>query len=102
MNHIEYLLKHHRWLQRVYVTVFSLIFRFLGLFVRWNPRQVLFQSLIGRNYGDSPRVLFEAMKRAPAFAGFRFVWAFVEPERFEVEGADKVKLNSLSYFLTAL
>lgn len=102
MHHIEYILKHNKFFQRLYVITFSFIFRFIGLFLKKDPHLVLFQSLIGRNYGDSPRVLFETMKKDPAFADFKYVWAFDDPERFEVDGAKKIKLNSLSYFLTAL
>lgn len=102
MKHIEYLLKHNLVVQKIYVLCFSFLFRFIGLFIRNNPKQVLFQSLIGRNYGDSPRILFEAMKRDPFFKGYTYIWAFDDPEKFEVEGAKKIKLTSLSYFLTAL
>ena len=102
MKHIEYLLKHNLVVQKIYVLCFSFLFRFIGLFIRNNPKQVLFQSLIGRNYGDSPRILFEAMKRDTFFKGYTYIWAFDDPEKFEVEGAKKIKLTSLSYFLTAL
>lgn len=102
MKHIEYLLKHNLVVQKIYVLCFSFLFRFIGLFIRKNPKQVLFQSLIGRNYGDSPRILFESMKRDPFFKGYTYIWAFDDPKKFEVEGAKKVKLTSLSYFLTAL
>lgn len=102
MKYIEHLLKHNRFFQRVYIVVFSALFRFLGIFVKTNPKQVLFQSLKGKNYGDSPRVIFEAMKTDPFFKGYTYVWAFDKPDQFEVEGAKKVRLNSLAYFLTAL
>ena len=102
MKYIEHLLKHNRFIQRVYIVVFSALFRFLGIFVKTNPKQVLFQSLKGKNYGDSPRVIFEAMKTDPFFKGYTYVWAFDKPDQFEAEGAKKVRLNSLAYFLTAL
>ena len=62
----------------------------------------MFQSLIGRNFGDSPKVIFEAMKKDPYFKDFKYVWAFDDPDKFDVEGAEKIKLTSLSYFITAL
>lgn len=102
MKYIEYLLKHNLYFQKAYVFCFSLLFRFIGLFIKKNPKQVFFQSLIGRNYGDSPRILFETMKKDPFFDGYTYVWAFDDPDKFEVEGARKIKLNSLSYFLTAI
>lgn len=102
MKRIEYLLKHNRLLQKAYIIIFSCFFRFLGLFIKTNPKQILFQSLKGKNYGDSPYALFEAMKKDTFFAGYTYVWAFDDPRQYEVDGAKKVKLNSLQYFLTAL
>ena len=102
MKRIEYIIKHNKYVQRMYIILFSVLFRLIGRFVRVNEKQVLFQSLIGKNYGDSPRVLFEAMKRDPFFQGYSFVWAFDNPNQFKVDGASKVKLNSLRYFYVAL
>ena len=103
IKRIEYLIKHNPVIQKIYVAVFSAGFRFLGLFIKKNPHQVFFQSLIGRNYGDSPKTIYDAMRADPAFAGFRYVWAFEDPEKFEVpEGTEKVKLSSLKYFTKAI
>lgn len=102
MQKIEYIVKHNPVVQKVYVGVFSGLFRFIGLFIKKNPHQVFFQSLIGRNYGDSPKIIFDAMRADPAFADFKYVWAFVEPEKFDIPGVEKVSLNSLSYFTKAI
>lgn len=102
IHRVEYILKHNRIVQKTYIIVFSLIFRFIGLFIKPNPKQVLFQSLIGKNFGDSPKVLFDAMKKNDFFKSYSFIWAFDNPEKFEVDGAKKVKLNRLSYYLVAL
>jgi len=63
---------------------------------------VLFNSFGGKRYDDSPRAVFEAMRDDPRFAGWRFVWAFHEPSRFTVEGAQCIRTDSMQYFLTAL
>ncbi len=102
MQKIEYLIKHNAFVQKAYVAVMSAGFRFVGLFIKADKRQVLFSSLIGKNYGDSPRILFEAMKADPFFDGYKYVWAFDDPNAFHVKGAEKVKLNSVKYFITAL
>ena len=102
MQKVEYIIKHNAFVQKAYVKVMSAGFRFLGLFIKTEEKQVLLSSLIGKSYGDSPRVLFDAMKADPFFSGYKYVWAFDNPESFQVEGAEKVKLNSLRYFLTAL
>lgn len=102
IHRIEYLIKHNTFVQKAYVILMSIGFRFLGLFIRPNKRQVMFQSLIGKTYGDSPKILFDRMKADPDFAGYRFVWAFADPDKFQVEGARKVKLNSLGYFIETM
>lgn len=102
MQKIEYLLKHNKFVQKTYVIVFSLLFRFLGLFIRPDPHRIIFQSMIGKNFGDSPRVLFDRIRNDKRFDGYKFVWAFDDPEKFHVKGAEKVKLNSLSYYIETL
>lgn len=103
IHRIEYVLKHNAVVQKVYVVVFSCFFRFIGLFIRKNPHQVFFQSLIGRNYGDSPKKIFDTMRVDPAFSDFKYIWAFEDPEKFDVPNdTEKVKLNSIKYFTKAI
>lgn len=102
MHRVEYLLKHNKFVQKTYVFLFSLLFRFLGVFIRPDKKRIIFQSLIGKNYGDSIKVLYDNIRKNPKFSGYKFIWAFDEPEKFNVEGATKVKLNSLNYYIEAL
>ena len=99
MHRIEYLLKHNKFIQGTYVFLFSLLFKFLGIFVRPNKKRIIFQSLIGKNYGDSIKVLYDSIRNNPEFEGYQYVWAFDEPDKFEVDGAKKVKLNSINYYM---
>ena len=98
----EYLIKHNPLIQRLYRKSMSLAFRWLSLFVRRDEKLVLLSDSGGRKYGDSPRVLFETMKQDPRFAGYQYVWAFESPDEFDVDGCEKVRMDSLAYFLTAL
>ena len=102
MKKIEYILKHNVVIQKIYVFLFSLLFRFIGLFIKRDDKQVLMQSLIGKTYGDSPKVLFETMKKDPRFKDYKYVWAFDNPDAFDVPGAKKIKLTSLQYYIEAL
>lgn len=101
-NRLEYLLKHNRIIQFLYRRCFSIALRFVGLFIRQDENLILFSSFAGKKYNDSPRVLFEAMREDPRYAGYRFVWAFDKPENFEVQGMEKVKIDTWTYFKTAL
>lgn len=102
MHRIEYILKHNKFIQRVYVIVFSLFFRVLGIFIKQDRKQVLFQSMIGKTFGDSPKVLYDAMRADERFKSFKYVWAFDDPDKFDVENGRKVKLNSLKYYIESL
>lgn len=99
---IAWLIKHIPFIQLVYQKVMSLVFRVMGLFISVDDKLVLLSSYGGDQYSDSPKVLFEAMKADPRFTGYRYVWAFGNPEKFDVPGAEKVKIDTLSYFKTAL
>ncbi len=43
------------------------------------PTAVLFKAYSGRGYACSPRAIFEAMTRDPAYDDFEIYWAFREP-----------------------
>ena len=99
---LEYLLKHNRAVQFIYKHSMSCLFRLAGLFVRTDRKLVLFNSFGGRKFNDSPRVLFEHMAGDSRFSGCRFVWAFEEPEKFRIENAESIRIDSRNYFKTAL
>ncbi|MBR3428771.1 MAG: CDP-glycerol glycerophosphotransferase family protein [Clostridia bacterium] len=99
---IEYLLKHNTGIQFVYRHCVSALFRTIGLFIRTDDSLVLFNASGGRKFGDSPKVLFDAMTQDSRFAGCRFVWAFEKPENFQIENAQVIRIDSWTYFKTAL
>lgn len=99
---LEYLLKHNNAVQFLYKYGMSLVFTFVGLFLKKKKNLVLFNSFGGRKYNDSPKVVFEAMLNDPRFKGYHFVWAFEEPERFIIPNATAIKIDSWQYFKTAL
>lgn len=102
MQRVEYILKHNTFVQKAYTGIFSIGFRALGIFLKKRPKQVLMQSLIGKNFGDSPKVLFDAMKADPYWKDYQFIWAFDDPDKFDVVGAKKIKLTSPQYYIEAL
>ncbi len=102
MQRIEYILKHNVLIQKSYIITFSFFFKFLGLFIRPDKKRIFFQSLIGKTFGDSPKVLFDKIRIDQRFKDFNYIWAFEDPDKFIVEGAKKVKLNSLRYYIESL
>ena len=98
---IAWLIKHIPFIQWLYQKIMSLVFRVMGIFISIDDKLVLLSSYGGDQYSDSPKVLFEAMKSDLRFIGFHYVWAFGDPAKFDVSGAEKVKIDTLSYFKTA-
>ena len=99
---LVYILKHYKIIQYSYRKLLSLFFRFVGLFVKVDNKLVLINSWAGKKYNDSPKVLFETMRDDPRFKGLRYIWAFEKPEKFELQGAETIKIDSWKYFITAL
>lgn len=97
---ITYLLKHNSVAQYLYRTIGSFVLKFVGLFVKTDDKLVVFLSLMGTRYNDSPRVIYEYMKNHPEYEKYRCVWAFEKPELFP--DLPSVKLDTPKFFITAL
>ena len=90
--------KYSHFLYNCYYYIGSLAVRLLGRFIKQDKKTIVFSSFGGRKYDDSPRCIYEAMMNDKRFRGYRFVWAFVNPEKFEVKNTEKVKCDTLSYY----
>lgn len=90
--------KYSHFLYNCYYYIGSLAVRLLGCFVKQSKRTIVFSSFGGRKYDDSPRCIYEAMLKDKRFNGCRFVWALGNPEQFNIEGAELVKCDTLSYY----
>lgn len=97
---LDYILKHNKILLIVFTKTLSMIFRFVGLFIRTEENLILI-SANSRGYNDSPRAIYEYMKKDPKYAQYRFVWA-VDDVTQTIEGAELVKADTWQYFKTAL
>lgn len=63
---------------------------------------ILFTSFSGKQYNDSPKAIYEYLRSVPQGKQFRYVWAFEHPEDFPQVDCEKVKIDTLKYFLTTL
>ena len=102
MNKIKTLLKHNIIIYKIYTLVFSLIFKIIGVFIRVQDDIILINSYGGRRYDDSPKVIFEYMRTQEKYSKYKIYWAFSNPNKFEIEGAQKIKIDTLKYFIIAL
>lgn len=94
-------IKHANWIFKLYSFGGSLAINFLKLFVSTDPKLILFNSFGGKKCDDSPKAIYDKMKKDPRFSGYELVWAFHNPSDFpEVE--KKIQTDGLHYFITAL
>ena len=93
-------LKYNKVAYAVYYRVMSFCINVLKLFIKTDDKLILFNSFAGRKYDDSPKAIFEEMRKDPRFKGYRLVWAFHQPEKYDAP--HKIKTDGLNYFKTAL
>lgn len=100
-SRIKAFVKNSKLVYALYFHIGSLFLRFVGLFVKIDPNLILFISYGGQKYDDSPKVVCEYLQRNPVSPEHKYVWAFIEPDKFpQVE--NKVKVDTLSYYITAM
>lgn len=98
---LEYILKHNLILQKAYKFIMSFIFKSISIFIPLDNKLILFNAH-GRRYNDSPKAIYLEMVKDPRFKEYHFVWALDEPEKYNIPGCTKVKMDTMKYFITAL
>lgn len=97
---IKAFVKNNKIVYSIYYYIMSGIINILKLFIKTDKKLILFVSYGGRHFNDSPRAIYEAMQTDERFKDFKLVWAFIEPEKHNV--INKIKIDTLNYYLTAL
>jgi len=101
---IEKILKTNALFNKLYTLIGSFIVKFIGFFVNKDPKTILFVSYMGKNFNDSPKMIYDSLIADPYFNEYTFIWAFNEPEKYNLsdKNTKKVKMDSYEYLLTAL
>lgn len=66
-----------------------------------DDKVVFFETFNGRNYGCSPKAIYEKMLEMNEFKDYKFVWAFIDFDGHEVKKDKRliiIKHNSKEYF----
>lgn len=101
-KYLFYIVKYVEWIYTLYFYLGTCALWILKLFVRSDDKLILFISFGGKKYDDSPKAIYERMINDSRFSSYHFVWAFNNPEDFVIPKGDKVKCDTLAYFVTAL
>ena len=99
---IKNIIKYNRWIYRIYYRIFNTLLKFWGAFIRTDKSLILINSFAGRKYDDSPKNIYEEIKRDSRFKDCKNVWAFENPEQYGDIGCIKIKTVTIEYFKTAL
>lgn len=95
-------LRSNKNIYLLYYYILSSLLRFLGIFIRTNPKRILFVSFGGLKYDDSPKDIYLALIKDASFSDHEFYWAFTDKAQFTVPKGEKIPINSLKYFYYAL
>lgn len=94
--------KYNKLIYNIYYYLGSFFLRLLGIFIHQKTNRIVFSSFGGRKYDDSPRCIYEAMLNDSRFQDYELIWAFGNPEQFDIPAAKKVKCDTLEYYKTLL
>lgn len=101
-KYLFYIVKYVKWIYQLYFYLGSFALKVLKLFVRPDDKLILFISFGGRRFDDSPKTIYDQMIKDDRFDDYRLVWAFNNPEAFELQRGEKVKCDTFFYFRKAL
>lgn len=74
----------------------------VSFFVPVRPKTMLITSFAGRKYDDSPKALYEEILKHSEFDDWNIIWAFIEPNNFEIPRGRKIKIDTWAFFMALL
>ena len=81
----------------------SSLLKSVGVFVKTDSKLILFNSFGGKRFDDSPKAIYELMRKDARFKNCKLVWAIQDPLKCRVpEGTIVIKSDTPKYFITAL
>lgn len=100
---IKNFLKSHKVFYKIYYYLVSFLVRILAFFIKVDKKSILFVSYGGKKYDDSPKVVYEELKKDPNFKNFKLIWAFINPNDYpQIPIDEKVKIDTIAYYRKAL
>lgn len=100
MNNISLInrVKYNKYIYTLYYYIGSWGIRLLKLFIKADPKMIVFASFGGRKFDDSPKAIYEGMLLDSRFDNYKLVWAFIHPEEFNLSRGEKIKIDTFAYY----
>ena len=90
--------------RKIYSRVKSINYNRVAKKTTINPKLIMFEVFMGRQYACNPKAIYEYMISDSRFDDYRLVWAFRDPKKAEtipaLHRAEIVKMKSKEYFRT--
>ncbi|MDO4487199.1 MAG: CDP-glycerol glycerophosphotransferase family protein [Bacillota bacterium] len=107
-KNIRNILRHFPGLRliarKVYSSVKSVNYKRIAKTTPIDPKLIMFEVFMGRQYSCNPKAIYEYITRDSRFDDYRLVWAFRDVEKAkkipELSRAEIVKMKSKEYFKT--
>lgn len=100
---VKNVIKNNKIIYALYHLIFSFILNTIGALIKIDEKQALFVVYGGKRYDDSPRFIYENIKKQPEYQDIKCVWAFIDPNKFDfIPESEKVKIDTITYFKTVL
>ena len=90
--------KYSPMLLKLYSCIGGVLVRFFQRLIRVEPNMMIFVCFGGRQYGDSPKCIYEQMLRDERFEEIKYVWAFIDPSKHDIKKGKKIKIDSVQYY----
>lgn len=95
-------IKYSKTLYNLYYYIGSFGLNVLKWFVRPQKNLIVINSFGGRKFDDSPKAIYNMMIKDPFFKDYDIVWAFMNPDKYDIPVGRKIKSDNLNYFITLL
>ena len=82
--------------------IMRVLMRFISLYIPVNQKSIIFSSFGGRRFDDSPKALYDKICSMDEFREWKLIWAFVNPEKYELPKGEKVTIDTIPFFKTLL
>ena len=90
------------YVRKVHVAEKKYRYRLAASKVKAQEDTVLFETFMGRQFGDNPRAIYEEMRKDPRFSDFKYIWVLRDPEKTklfpQLEGVDTVARTDRDYY----
>lgn len=102
MEFLFYIVKYNKWVYSLYYHLGSVVIKIIKFFLHQDDKLILFISFGGKRFDDSPKSIYDEMIKDHRFDEYSIIWAFSNPDLFEIPRGRKVKCDTWAYFKTAL